>query len=245
MSNQKTNKKNQQTAGQREFEIAGAKMFGKQVSREKAWALLAVTLIACALPMILGLRLWDQIPELVPSGLIGSNGQDDALPRWMVALGLPAFMCLMDLIAHGQLMANQKRMTIPKPAVRLVGRWGFPLISVLFCSGMILQATGSTLSLPFITPCALGLFLVILGGHMWDCPRSARVALHLASIEHNETAWKAAHLFASCIWMAAGLLVIAGVMVTATSTVYTAVLVVAALLAPLVYASRRGAEDSL
>ncbi|BAK99323.1 hypothetical protein OBV_21250 [Oscillibacter valericigenes Sjm18-20] len=240
MSNQKA-KKNKQTAAGREAEIASARIFGKQVSKKKARALLIVTLIACALPMILGARRWSGIPEIVPSGLIGSNGQDDSIPRWVVAYGLPGFICLMDLIAHGQLMANQKRMTIPKPAVRLLGRWGFPVISVLFCSGMILQSSGGDLTLPFITPCVLGLLLMMLGGHMWDCPRDARIALRFSSTEHSDESWKAVHLFASRVWMTAGLLVIAGVMMTSTSTVFTAVLIVAALLAPMAYAVRRGA----
>lgn len=123
----------------REDEITGAKLFGKHASPEKRRALLIVTLAACALPMLLGLRLWDKIPEVVETGLIGPDGMDDSLPRWMVALGMPAFMCLMDTIAHAQLHFNQKRMTIPSSPVRLVGRWGFPILSVIFCSGLILS----------------------------------------------------------------------------------------------------------
>lgn len=244
MSTQKS-QKNRQSAAQREAEIAGAKLFGKQVSKEKARALLIVTLIACALPMILGARLWNSIPEIVPSGLIGSDGRDDSIPRWAVAYGLPGFTCLMDLIAHAQLMANQRRMTVPKPAVRLVGRWGFPLISVLFCSGMILQSSGGDLTLPFVTPCVLGLLLIMLGGHMWDCPTDARIALRFSSTEHSEAAWRSVHLFAARVWMAMGLLVIAGVMATSTSTALTAALIAAALMAPAIYAARRQDADDL
>lgn len=244
MSSQKP-RKNVQSAAMREAEIAGAKFLGKQVSKEKARALLIVTLIACALPMLLGARLWSEIPEIVPSGFIGSNGKDDSIPRWVVAFGLPGFMCLMNLIAHGQLMANQKRMTIPKPYVRLMGRWGFPLISVLFCSGMILQSSGGDLTLPFVTPCVLGLLLLFLGGHMWDCPRDARIALRFSSTEHSDAAWRAVHLFAARVWMAAGLLVIAGAMATSTSTALTAALVAAALLAPAAHAARRRDADDL
>ena len=35
--------------------------------------------------MILGVRYWDQIPEIVETGLIGPGGKDDSLPRWAVA----------------------------------------------------------------------------------------------------------------------------------------------------------------
>ena len=116
----------------RQAEIEGARLFGKHVSKTKGRLLLAVTLAACALPVILGVRLWEEIPEIVPTGLIGADGKDDSLPRAAVVFGLPGLMCLLDLLAHIQLLVNQRRMTVPKPHVRLVGRWGFPIISVLF-----------------------------------------------------------------------------------------------------------------
>ena len=225
------------TEEERMIEAEGAKIFGKHVSKEKGRGLLVASLLACALPMVLGARMWDKIPEIVPSGLIGMDGKDDSIPRWMVAFGLPGLMCLLDLIAHMQLLINQKNMTLPKPAVRLVGRWGFPIISVIFCSGMIMQSVGEqALTLPFVTPCVLGLALMMLGAHMWDCPRDAKLALRFAGCENNDAAWKSLHRFAGLLWLAVGLVVIAGVMLTSSSTIVTAVLIILALLAPAVYA---------
>jgi len=233
MSNSKTKKK--KTAQEREVEIQSAKLFGKHVSREKAIVLYVVTMLCCAMPALMGIRLWDQIPEIVPTGLIGANGEDDSLPRAVVAFGLPAFMCLMNTICHGQLWFNQKKMTLPSNAVRLVGRWGFPIISSLFCSGMILEATGEKLTLPFVTPCVLGLVLLMLGAHVWDCPRDARVALRFSFTERSPIAWQAVHRFAGWVWMAVGLAVLAITMITATSTPLTAAAVLLALAAPVLY----------
>lgn len=84
----------------RDLEIRGAEIFGKHLSPEKQRALLIVTLTACALPMILGVRMWDRIPEIVETGLIGPGGQDDSLPRWAVALLLPGLMCLLEAVAQ-------------------------------------------------------------------------------------------------------------------------------------------------
>ena len=103
MSNYQKYQKKKKTAEEQALEAQGAKIFGKHVSKEKGYVLLAFTLLACAAPMILGVRLWDQIPEIVPSGLIGADGNDDSIPRWMVACGLPGLMCLLNLICHGQL----------------------------------------------------------------------------------------------------------------------------------------------
>ena len=236
----KYHNKKKKTAEQRELDAQGAKMFGKHVSGEKARVLLAATLLACAAPMILGARMWGRIPELVPSGLIGTNGKDDSIPRWMVAFGLPGLMCLLDFLAHFQLRQNQKRMTVPPAHVRLVGRWGFPIISVLFCSGMIRQSVGAQpLPVVFLAPCVLGLLLMLLGAHMFDCPRDSRIALRFSYTENNDKNWTAVHRCAGWCWLAAGLLVIVSAMLTETASPVMAMLVLAAMAIPLVYGHTR------
>ena len=51
-------KKKGTAPAQRQAEIEGARLFGKHVSKTKGRLLLAVTLVACALPVIVGVRLW-------------------------------------------------------------------------------------------------------------------------------------------------------------------------------------------
>lgn len=232
MSNKLKKKKNPIT---REMEIESAKMFGKHMAKEKALVLLVVTMLTCAMPMQLGLRLWDQIPEIVETGLIGANGEDDSLPRAAVVFLVPGLMCLLNLICHGQLWLNQKRMTLPNTPVRLLGRWGFPIISALFCTGLMLESAGGSLTMQIITPCVLSLVLMMLGGHMWDCPRTAKIALRFSFTERSDLAWKSVHRFAGWLWMLGGLLLLESVMLTATSTMMTAVVTLVVLVAPMVY----------
>lgn len=236
MKNRKPKKANQKTQMTREMEIAGAKMFGKHLSRQKRTILLLVTLLACAMPMIMGVRFWRDIPQFVPSGLIGTDGKDDSLPRWVVAFGLPGLMCLLNAIAHGQLWVHQNRMTLPPTHIRLTGRWGFSIISVIFCSGMIRQSLGQTpLPLSFLAPCIIGLLLLILGGQMWECPRNAKVALRFSFTQRSEQAWFTVHRAAGGAWMTAGLLTILDVMVTSGLTPFLAALVAAIIASPFVY----------
>lgn len=227
------------TKRERELEAQAAALLGKHVSAQKQKLLLGVTLAACALPMLLAVRLWDKIPELVHTGLIGTSGEDDSISRAMVVFGLPALMCLMDLIGHFTLYRNQKRNTIPPAYTRLVGRWGFPVISVLFCSGMILQSAGGDLTLPFVTPCLLGLVLMQLGAHMWDCPKDAKLALRMRWTEGSDAVWKSVHRFAGWLWLATGLLLIGWTMLTAGTGWAAGVFVLLAVAAPFVYAPLR------
>lgn len=193
----------------RETEVQGAKIFGKHVSKEKGRLLLAVTLVACAAPVLGGLRLWDAIPEVYETGLIGANGQDDSLPRWAVVFAIPALMCLLNFLCHNQLRVCQNKMVLPKAHFRLVGRWGFPIISVLFAGGLIREAAGLTaLAMPYLTPCALGLGLMILGGHMYDCRENALLELRFSFLEGDPILRRQVHRFAGSAWLAMGAVVV-------------------------------------
>ena len=230
-----SSKKKKELALEREAQQEAARLFGKHVSRDKAYLLMAVTTIACALPMALGLRLWDALPEIVPTGLIlATTGEDDSLPRYMVVFGLPGLMVVLNLICHGQLWYNQQRMTLPKTPVRLLGRWGFPFLSVIFCSGMILRSADQPFGLRFITPCLLGLGLLYLGGHMWDCPKSSKLALRLPAAQRGN-GWQKIHRFAGWTWLIAGLAVLALTMTDAVPGLYVAALAVLAGAAPFIY----------
>ena len=237
----KYQKKKAKTKEEREIEIQGAKVFGKHVSKEKGRALLAVSLIACALPMVLGAKHWNEIPLMVESGLIGVNGEDDSIPRWMVAFGLPALMMLLNFLCHMQLLGYQKRMEVPAAKFRLVGRWGFPIISVLFCSGMIRQSVGAeVLPLIFVTPCIVGLAFMVLGGHMWDCPSNATIALRLPACMENPIVWEQVHLFAAKVWLIGGLVIIVAAMALENSAIVMFVIAVLAVAAPILKAAALG-----
>ena len=238
-------KKKQKTAAERELDAQSAKLFGKHASAEKRKLLFAAATLACAAPMILGARMWNRIPEIVASGLIGTNGQDDSIPRWMVAFGLPGLMCLLNLLSHFQLHQHQKRMVLPPVHVRLMGRWGFSILSAVFCSGFIRQSVGlQPLPAGFLAPCVLGLLLMLLGAHMFDCPRDSRLSLRFAFTEGSEQSWKKIHRFAGRCWLAVGLAAIAGAMVSETLHPVLAVLVVVALVAPFVYGRLQASQKA-
>lgn len=220
----------------RDVEIQGAKMFGKHVSKEKGKLLLLMTVLACAAPILLGLRLWDAIPELYETGLIGTNGEDDSLPRWAIVFVIPGLMCLLDLICHLQLGRYQKRMTIPPAKFRLIGRWGFPVISVLFAGGLIREAAGlKPLAMTYLTPCILGLVMMILGGQMYECKEGALVSLKFSFLQNDPILRKDVHRFAAWAWLVVGLCAIVLAQVSDLSGMIACGVMLLALLAPWVY----------
>ena len=195
-------------------EKEAGRLFGRHVTKEKALAALIATTLCCALPMLLGLRLREEIPETVLTGLTDLSGNDDSLPRSMLVFGIPGLMCVLNLICHVQLWLHQKAETLPPTPVRMMGRWSFSVISVLLCSYWILRGAGRTMRGEDLAAFAVGLLLFLLGGHFFDCTRESPVAFHLKSIEHWEGPWRKTHRLAGLSWMAAGLLLLALRMLT-------------------------------
>ena len=188
-----------------ELEREASRYFGRHVSPVKAAVSLVAALLAAASPMRLGLHLWDQIPLIGETGLVGPGGEDDSLTRAVLVFGIPGLMCVLTLICHGQLWLHQKAGKIPPTPVRVCGRWSIPVISVLLCSYWMMKAAGQAVEMAFFLPCLLALLLILLGVHFFDCKRESRAAFHFRSIEHWEASWRRTHRLAGVCWMLAGL----------------------------------------
>ena len=214
----------------RSQERAASRFFGKHVTPEKAIVTLVFSLLVSAAPMLLGLRLWNEIPSVVETGLIGPGGEDDSLPRAVLVFGIPGLMCVLNLICHVQLWLHQKAQRVPPASVRLLGRWSLPVISVLLSSFWILRAAGESTDPVFFLPCMLGLLLILSGSHFFDCPPGSRAAFRLASIRYREEAWRKTHRAAGVCWMLAGLIVLLGRFLCTSFPWYSGVAVLALLL---------------
>ena len=214
----------------REQEREATRYFGRHVTPAKALVSLCFALLTAASPMLLGLHLWKQIPEIVETGLTTVGGEDDSLPRAVLVFGLPGLMCVLTLICHGQLWLHQKTGRLPPAPIRITGRWSIPVISVLLCSFWHRRAAGLQAELSFFLPCLLALLLILLGAHFFDCPRDSQIAFRFPSILHWETPWRETHRLAGVCWMLAGLQLLVFYFVLGTLPWYSFVLAVLLLL---------------
>ena len=228
----------------REQEREASRYFGRHVTPAKALVSLCFALLTAASPMLLGLHLWEQIPEIVETGLTTVGGEDDSLPRAVLVFGLPGLMCVLTLISHGQLWLHQKTERLPPTPIRITGRWSIPVISVLLCSFWLARAAGEATEFSSFLPCLLALLLILLGAHFFDCPRDSQIAFRFPSILHWETPWRKTHRLAGVCWMLAGLQLLLFYFVLGTLPWYSFVLAVLLLLsefpAAAYYAKQEG-----
>ncbi len=217
----------------RSQEQAASRRFGQHVSREKALVSALVTTLFCALPMLLGLRLWERIPAIVETGLVGPSGQDDSMPRAVLVFGVPGLGCVLNAIVHGQLWLHQRAERVPPAAVRLLGRWSLAPITLLLASYWMLRAAGQRMEPGFGAVCVLGLLLLLLGGHFFDCSRDAKLAFRIGRLQLSQRRWKLVHRIAGLCWMLAGLLLAGLQLSLGTLPLWSVLPVLLLLLSPL------------
>ena len=102
--------------------------------------------------------------------------------------------------------------------------------------------SGDAVIVNFYTPCILGLVLMLLGSHMFDCTEDAKLALRFSFTVNNPPLWKEVHRFAGWLWMLAGLVVAAGAMVTSETTFFSALLALVVLVVPMIYGRSRAGQ---
>ena len=234
MAKQKHDKK--MSLEQRELEKQSAAVLGHHVSGEKGALLLFFTVLACLAPVALGLRLWNDIPLIVETGLVGVNGEDDPMPRWALVFLLPGLFCTLDIINHVQLHRFQKTERVPPRYTRLMGRWGFPIVGLAFCAWAIPSGTGQGALTGTLLPLwSVGLLLMIAGGHFLDCPREARFSLGGLPGMDDPASWRDVHRFAGMCCLTAGALLLYSTAIAPSFPVSAALIVLAAAL-PVLYA---------
>jgi hypothetical protein len=217
----------------REQERAASRYLGQHVSRRKALCSVLASLLVCLLPMLVGLRLWEEIPEIVRTGLIDTEGADDSMPRAVLVFGVPGLMAVLNLVCHAQLWLHQKAERLPPMSVRLLGRWGIPVIAALLCPFWMLRAAAQSPTAAWFIPCVPALLLLLIGAHFLDLPRGEKTGLRLKCILYKEDAWRKTHTLGGVCWMLAGLLLLALYYGTGSVPVYSVPVLLLLLLAPL------------
>lgn len=172
--------------------------------KNNKWKLLVSSIITL-LPVIVGLLLWDVLPEKMATHW-GVGGEVDGFSSRPVAVfGLPAFMLLIHWICVFFTAADRKNRRQNKKVFGMVF-WICPLLSVL--SGAIIYATAfdMDLNVDVIILIAIGFMFVIIGNYLPKCKQNRTIGIKVPWALNNEENWNATHRFCGKVWVIGGLL---------------------------------------
>ena len=189
--------------------------------RKKNKGLLILTSAVILLPMVVGVLLWDRLPETVPIHW-GVNGEADGWSsRTFAVLGLPPIMLAMHWLCLW-LTERENRKKGQSEKIMRLAIWLIPVIT-LFSSGCIYAAAlGQSMEITRLSFLPLGLILSFVGNYLPKTVQNRTIGIKIKWTLEDEANWNATHRLAGKLWMVGGLLLILAAFLPGDRYVYAA-----------------------
>ena len=160
------------------------------------------------LPMVIGLILWQQLPEQVPSHW-GINGEVDGWSsKAMAVFGFPALLLVIHWVCVFGASADPKNKNYPPAMAKLV-LWICPVLSLVLNTIIYATALGYSMDTALILPIIEGVLFIIVGNLLPKCRQSYTLGIKLPWTLANEENWNKTHRFGGKVWVIGGVVILA------------------------------------
>lgn len=193
---------------------------------------LIITSLILLIPMIAGILLWDQLPDIMPSHW-GINGEVDGWSKKPFAVfGLSSLMIALQWVCTFAATIDPRHKNYNPKMLKLV-LWICPVISLVLHAMMYAAALGYTPRIEMIMPVLIGVMFIVIGNYLPKCPQTYTMGIKLPWTLNSEENWNATHRFGGKVWVLGGMVSI----FTGFFGGFWSLLIISALLviAPAVY----------
>ena len=159
------------------------------------------------LPILIGLVLWNQLPDSMPI----HGGIDGNPDRWsskgVVVFGLPLLLLVLHWVSvlfAGREMERQKQ----NEKVKEITFWVAPALSLILGGMGYAQAMELEMSVMRVLPVLMGVPFLLIGNYMPKCQRNRTIGIRVKWTLLSEENWNRTHRLGGKIWVAGGLLLL-------------------------------------
>lgn len=195
---------------------------------------LILTTLLCLLPILLGLALYDRLPEQIAVHWNSAGEPDSYFPKLAAVLGLPGLFAGISLFVNFTLSRDPKAQQ-QSEVLRNIGLWFIPFLSLLLVPITLFIAMGAQIPIGTIAPLLLGLFLVVTGNYLPKCRQNYTVGIKLPWTLHSEENWNRTHRMAGVLWIAGGFIIAAASLLRVTWLPITVLIALVLVFVPFVY----------
>ncbi len=194
-----------------------------------------VTSIITLLPMVVGIILWNRLPEMMATHFGTDSMPNDWSPRGFTVFGLPIFLLAVHLICVFATATDPKNKGINQTVFKIVACIA-PFCSVACAVGIYGYELGFTEvnSLAAIK-CTLAIMLIAVGNYLPKCRQNNTIGIKLPWTLEDEDIWNRTHRLAGWLWIICGMLIIAEAFLRFGGAWFIFVVAAVMVLVPVVY----------
>lgn len=169
---------------------------------------LIITSLVTLIPIVVGLILWNNLPEQVPTHWDINGAVDGYATKTQAVFLMPLVLVAFHWICVVGTSLDPKKQNINDKMFTLV-LWIIPVISLLCNSMVFATALGHKISVEVIMPLFMGVLFIIIGNYMPKCKQSYTMGIKLPWTLEDEENWNKTHRMAGFLWVIGGVVIMA------------------------------------
>lgn len=156
------------------------------------------------LPLVVGLLLWNRLPEQVPMHWNAAGEVDGWGSRLMAVCAMPLFLLAIHWVCLVFTFLDPKNKGQSRKALGLVF-WICPAVSLISGTATLAEALGLPLRINTLMLLFIGILLIAVGNYLPKCKQNYTIGIKVMWALEDEENWAATHRFASRLWVGYGI----------------------------------------
>ena len=191
-----------------------------------------ITSVLCLLPEILSVILYKRLPEQIAVHWNSAGEINGYLPKAMAAFGMPVVFLVLNFLAGIRLLYDPKWRGQSR-ALRIIGIWMVPLISLVMIPATLLMSLGVKFPIMSFSFYLTGVVLIITGNYLPKSRRNYVMGVRLPWTLDNPDNWNKTNRMAGHIMVAGGFVVLVSGYFHVSAVFYgvSVILIIAVLIA--------------
>lgn len=199
--------------------------------------ILIITTILCLVPIILGLAMYDRLPEELAIHFDSAGIANGFMAKNIAIWLLPVFMAAINIFANVMMNNDPKRMNASVVA-RNIGIWLIPITSLILMPITLFKSIGYDIPIEVIMPVMVGVLIVVFGNYMPKCKQNYTVGIKLPWTLNDENNWNKTHRLAGYVWIIGGLAIIILSFVNFNTTISIITIIAVLVVVPIIHSYR-------
>lgn len=168
---------------------------------------LLLPMLACFLPVLVGVFLYDALPEQLPIHWNSAGEIDDYGHKAAVLFGFPLFFMFMEAVVYGAFTTDPKKVNQPHK-LKVLFLWLLPVTEVIVLFVTITSAWEYEVDVVSIICLFMGVIFMIVGNYLPKCKQNYTMGYRISWALQDMDNWNKTHRLAGYLWILGGILLI-------------------------------------
>ena len=162
---------------------------------------LIISSVLTLLPILFGLFIWDQLPDVMTTHWGADNQPDGWSSKSFAVFGMPVLLLVMHWFC---LWITAKDPGQKKQSKKAVGMffWLMPLVSLISSAVLYGTALGNEINIGTVVFALVGLMFLGIGNYLPKVKQNYTLGVKVSWALNNEENWNATHRFTGKLWVA-------------------------------------------